>query len=526
MKEFIELFPPQYQLPVLGFILFSGLILLLLLVYAVVFSLTNNWKISFWPPRLSPTKDVWGEPEINKNPWPEAARETFEMAIKEIKRIDLSAPQNTFGTVQPNRPPPATKRSKLSLDPEQIGFDPEFIPEIREMERLKRIHKTAQTTVLYGSHRLMGPCVLKYSKSLTLESIVNKSKDIYNLLNQNRIIRCHEFPNNEFGFLFRYQKGLNLFEYVRVHGKLRGPDLERMVMDLISELSQLHMHKIVHRDINPKNVIFDKETNSFVLIDLEDACREADKQTPFAAEGYAAVEQLRGEARMGSDLYSLAATIYYASTGRIPPKPEDQGNFEEIVSGGKNRHCLIEETALQGTSSYFRKYYGYDILNSFFSKDITSRPTSALSILEVSGNSLEPADVHKYTVYDEKDFEGSKDYREPESSVMIISSMVDYSKMPSLPISDQNQLEAKDEDDQKSGIELEMEDVSPAEVVVSDDQISELLLPQTEIMRVEKRKSEVLKLARKGMTSSEIARRLRISADQIEFFIRIGIERK
>ncbi len=49
--------------------------------------------------------------------------------------------------------------------------------------------------------------------------------------------------------------------------------------------------------------------------------------------------------------------------------------------------------------------------------------------------------------------------------------------------------------------------------------------PTTEVERVERRKEEVLKLARKGMTSSEISRRLRISQDQVEVIIRMRREK-
>jgi DNA-binding NarL/FixJ family response regulator len=49
--------------------------------------------------------------------------------------------------------------------------------------------------------------------------------------------------------------------------------------------------------------------------------------------------------------------------------------------------------------------------------------------------------------------------------------------------------------------------------------------PTTEVERVERRKSEVLKLARKGLTSSEISRRMRISQDQVEFIIRMRREK-
>jgi hypothetical protein len=52
-----------------------------------------------------------------------------------------------------------------------------------------------------------------------------------------------------------------------------------------------------------------------------------------------------------------------------------------------------------------------------------------------------------------------------------------------------------------------------------------ILHPTTELEKVERRKEQVLKLARKGMTSSEISRRMRISQDQVEFIIRLRREK-
>lgn len=54
---------------------------------------------------------------------------------------------------------------------------------------------------------------------------------------------------------------------------------------------------------------------------------------------------------------------------------------------------------------------------------------------------------------------------------------------------------------------------------------NQFMPPTTEVERVERRKAEVLKLARKGLTSSEISRRMRISQDQVEFIIRMRREK-
>jgi hypothetical protein len=70
------------------------------------------------------------------------------------------------------------------------------------------------------------------------------------------------------------------------------------------------------------------------------------------------------------------------------------------------------------------------------------------------------------------------------------------------------------------GLSMEDEDASG-----NTDATLGVMPPTTEVERVERRKDEVLKLARKGMTSSEISRRLRISQDQVEVIIRMRREK-
>ena len=72
---------------------------------------------------------------------------------------------------------------------------------------------------------------------------------------------------------------------------------------------------------------------------------------------------------------------------------------------------------------------------------------------------------------------------------------------------------------EKPGLSMEDEDAS------EPGSFPGAMPPTTEVERVERRKEEVLKLARKGMTSSEISRRLRISQDQVEFIIRLRREK-
>jgi helix-turn-helix protein len=78
------------------------------------------------------------------------------------------------------------------------------------------------------------------------------------------------------------------------------------------------------------------------------------------------------------------------------------------------------------------------------------------------------------------------------------------------------------------GLSMEDEDgprVSSADGDADGEETLGVMPPTTEVERVERRKEEVLKLARKGMTSSEISRRMRISQDQVDFIIRLRREK-
>jgi hypothetical protein len=81
-------------------------------------------------------------------------------------------------------------------------------------------------------------------------------------------------------------------------------------------------------------------------------------------------------------------------------------------------------------------------------------------------------------------------------------------------------LDTDDQAPSPAGLSMEDEDGDADEEATLG-----VMPPTTEVERVERRKSEVLKLARKGLTSSEISRRMRISQDQVEFIIRLRREK-
>ena len=106
-----------------------------------------------------------------------------------------------------------------------------------------------------------------------------------------------------------------------------GPLPEPQVLDVAARcgeaLSVLHGAGVLHRDLNPTNVVLTPE-GRVVLIDFGLAREFAgDATTPLTrivTPGYAAPEQYEHQGRCGppTDVFGLAATVYCALTGRAP----------------------------------------------------------------------------------------------------------------------------------------------------------------------------------------------------------------
>jgi hypothetical protein len=88
-------------------------------------------------------------------------------------------------------------------------------------------------------------------------------------------------------------------------------------------LSVVHRAGILHRDLNPTNVVLTPE-GRVVLIDFglarEFATDATTPMTRIVTPGYAAPEQYQHEGRAGppTDVFGLAATLYCGLTGRAP----------------------------------------------------------------------------------------------------------------------------------------------------------------------------------------------------------------
>lgn len=152
------------------------------------------------------------------------------------------------------------------------------------------------------------------------------------------IIRIHSiFAENQTAYyVMDFVEGASLKDKVEAQGPLPAHEALRYTRLLGYALEYIHSRKINHFDIKPANILIKKSDDTPVLIDfgLSKGYDSNGDQTSTAvmgrSHGYAPLEQYDDKEitvfSPTSDIYSLAATLYFMLEGEKPSKATDLVN--------------------------------------------------------------------------------------------------------------------------------------------------------------------------------------------------------
>jgi serine/threonine-protein kinase len=172
--------------------------------------------------------------------------------------------------------------------------------------------------------------------------------------------------------------GPSLAQLVDREGPLPMPQVLRLLREALSALAHAHGFGLVHRDIKPENMLIDP-AGSVQITDFGLALALRGKYGGATSQSgtpqFASPEQLLGErVDQRSDLYSLAAVVYYALLG-TPPFP---GATTEQVLAQQTTNRLPEARAIrEDVSEAFER-----VLARALSADVESRFPSAAEFLQ------------------------------------------------------------------------------------------------------------------------------------------------
>lgn len=131
--------------------------------------------------------------------------------------------------------------------------------------------------------------------------------------------------NNTVYLVTDYVEGLPLQDYIDKKGPLSEMEGLVYVRQIGEGLAALHDEGVLHKDIRPANIIITRSKQA-VLVGLGVNKEKFPNNNNSQAMGFAPLEHYSTEMKLGyySDVYSLAATLYYALIGARPVSAFDR----------------------------------------------------------------------------------------------------------------------------------------------------------------------------------------------------------
>lgn len=117
-----------------------------------------------------------------------------------------------------------------------------------------------------------------------------------------------------------FVQGDSLFNLVQKRRALPTEEAVKYISQIGDALKIVHQAGLVHRDAHPGNIMVQQDGKA-VLIDFGIAGETVPTTVSskfFANPAFAPYEQMRGDRKPYVDVYSLAASLYYAVTNQLP----------------------------------------------------------------------------------------------------------------------------------------------------------------------------------------------------------------
>ncbi|MDO5132799.1 MAG: protein kinase [Eubacteriales bacterium] len=209
------------------------------------------------------------------------------------------------------------------------------------------------------------------------KQFLDEAKTLSAFLGSPNIVRVFSYfeENGTAYFAMEYVRGKSLRQYVENRGgRISWEETWDLLMPVLDALSEIHSKRIIHRDIKPDNIII-TEDGSAKLIDFGAArYKHGEKSrslTAILTPGYAPPEQYytNGDQGPWTDVYALAATMYFCITGKTPPESIERSfndRIEKPSSLGVAIPAYAEASLLRALSVRETDRFGstYDFRNA------------------------------------------------------------------------------------------------------------------------------------------------------------------
>lgn len=145
----------------------------------------------------------------------------------------------------------------------------------------------------------------------------------------------------EFYLVQEFIEGHDLSEQLTSEKTLSQAEVISLLQEILEILEFVHRQKVIHRDVNPRNILRRKLDNKLILIDFG-AVKEITTQVinpqlktkstvAIGTPGYTPGEQAQGNPKYSSDIYAVGIIAIQALTGLSPNQIEKDAETNEII---------------------------------------------------------------------------------------------------------------------------------------------------------------------------------------------------
>ncbi|MBE9169195.1 tetratricopeptide repeat protein [Pleurocapsales cyanobacterium LEGE 06147] len=220
------------------------------------------------------------------------------------------------------------------------------------------------------------PCVIKeiklhYSDPLILQTaerrFANELTVIERLSYHAQIPQLwdHFEENEAFYLVEEYVAGESWAQKLQRDRLLEEQQVINLLKSALEVLAFIHQHRVVHRDINPSNLIVRSSDDKVVLVNfgvLKEIAQlpiaGVDSNQPVGTEAYMPPEQIAGRATFSSDIYALGLTAIEALTGtRADSFKTNQKTGEILWREGVRVNRRLAKILDKMTNLYVEKRY-------------------------------------------------------------------------------------------------------------------------------------------------------------------------
>lgn len=147
--------------------------------------------------------------------------------------------------------------------------------------------------------------------------------------------------NKEFYLVQEFVKGCDLSQELTPGKHLSEQQVIFLLQDILEILEFVHQHKVIHRDVNTRNLLRREKDGKLVLIDFG-AVKHITTQVVnsqgktkctvvIGTPGYVPCEQAHGNPKLSSDIYAVGIIGIQALTGLLPYQLPLDPDTDEII---------------------------------------------------------------------------------------------------------------------------------------------------------------------------------------------------